>query len=139
MKDKNDDFRIFEVSKRLAYFKQESLENLLSPKGIEMRVNRSSQVEGAFGILKQDMNYTRLRRTAIEKVETEIILTLLGFNIRKLFRYFQGKAKFNYWVAPSNLKAEEKKKPSAKRLSNKVNNKKVKTLNQQAKEEYKYK
>ena len=139
MKDKNDDFRIFEVSKRLAYFKQESLENLLSPKGIEMRVNRSSQVEGAFGILKQDMNYTRLRRTAIEKVETEIILTLLGFNIRKLFRYFQGKAKFNYWVAPSNLKAEEKKKPSAKRLSNKVNKKKTKTLNQQAKEKYKYK
>lgn len=67
MKDKNDDFRIFEVSKRLAYFKQESLENLLSPKGIEMRVNRSSQVEGAFGILKQDMNYTRLRKIAIEK------------------------------------------------------------------------
>ena len=44
-----------------------------------MRVNRSSQVEGAFGILKQDMNYTRLRKIAIEKVETEIILTLLGF------------------------------------------------------------
>ena len=139
MKEKNEDFKIFEVTIELQKYIQQAEKNLLSIEGIEMRVNRSSQVEGAFGILKQDMNYTRLRKIAIEKVETEIILTLLGFNIRKLFRYFQGKAKFNYWVAPSNLKAEEKKKPSSKRLSNKVNKKKTKTLNQQAKEKYKYK
>lgn len=31
-------------------------ENLLSVKGIEMRVNRSSQVEETFGIIKHDMD-----------------------------------------------------------------------------------
>ena len=74
-----------------AYF-----DNLLSPKGIEMRVNRSSQVEGVFGVLKEDMNYVRLRRTSLEKVNTEFMLNFLGYNIRKLFRHFDGKAKFLY-------------------------------------------
>ena len=88
-----------------------------------MRVNRSSQVEGAFGIIKQDMNYVRAKRTSLEKVETEHMLTYLGYNIRKLFRYYEGKARFNYWVAPENLKPEKKKKPSAKRLTNKYKKK----------------
>ncbi|MDO4468190.1 MAG: transposase [Bacillota bacterium] len=139
LKNKNEDFKIFEVSQRLTYFKQEAMSNLLSVKGIEMRVNRSSQIEGAFGVLKEDMHYTRLRRTTMENAETELMLTFLGYNLRKLFRHFEGKAKFTYWVAPENLKPEEKKKPSAKRLSNKVNKKKNKSINQQAKENYKYK
>ena len=137
-KIKNEDSKIFEVSPRLAYYKQESLTNLLSPKGIEMRVNRSSQVEGAFGVLKEDMNYTRLRRTSLKKVETEFMLTFLGYNLRKLFRFFEGKARFDYWLVPQNLKSEEKKKPSAKRLSNRVNRKKNKSVNEQAKSNYKY-
>ena len=124
---------------RINSTKQESFRNLLSPKGIEMRVNRSSQVEGAFGILKEDMNYTRLRRTTMEKVETEFMLTFLGYNIRKLFRFFGGKARFDYWKAPEDLKPEEKKKPSAKRLSNKVNRKKNRSVNEEAKLKYKYK
>ncbi len=105
MKEKEEDFKIFEIVERLTYYKQESFNNLLTPKGIEMRVNRSSQVEGAFGVLKEDMRYTRLRRTSISKVETEFMLTILGYNIRKLFRYFDGSAKFNYWKAPDNLKS----------------------------------
>ena len=139
MKNKNDNYRIFEVQEELCFYKQKALDNLLSPKGIEMRVNRSSQVEGAIGVIKQDMNYVRNRRTLIDKVKTEHMLTYLGYNIRKLFRYFSGKAKFNYWVAPDNLKAELKRKPSAKRLANKVNTQKKKTNNQKAKDSYKYK
>ena len=48
-----------------------------------MRVNRSAQVEGTYGVIKEDMDYTRLRRTTMEKVETEFMLTFLGYNIRK--------------------------------------------------------
>ena len=139
MKNKDENFKIFEINERLVFYKQESLNNLLSPKGIELRVNRSSQVEGAFGVIKQDMNYERLRRISIEKVETELMLTFLGYNIRKLFRFFEGKAKFNYWIAPTDLKSEEKKKPSAKRLSNRANKKKTKSVNEEAKSKYKYK
>ena len=120
MKDKSSNEKIFEVVVDLQYFIKQSESNLLSVKGIELRVNRSSQVEGAYGVIKQDMMYNRSRRTSLEKVTAEIKLTCLGYNIRKLFKYYSNKAKFNYWIAPSNLKPECKKKPSAKRLSNKI-------------------
>lgn len=58
-------------------------ENLSTPKGKEMKRQRSIQVEGAFGLLKQDIGYTRIRRRGIKNVKTEIFLVLIGFNLRK--------------------------------------------------------
>lgn len=138
LKTKEEDYRIFEVDQKLIYYKQEAEKNLLSVKGIEMRVNRSSQVEGAYGVIKQDMEYTRLKRTTMEKVKTEIMLICLGYNIKKLFRYFEGKAKFNYWIVPDNIMPESFKKPSAKRLSKKAQKKATKGLNEQSKSQYKH-
>lgn len=135
-KNKDEDFRIFEVNEEFVRYKQESETNLLSAKGIEMRVNRSTQVEGAFGVLKQDMGFTRFRRRSLKKVGAELMLTFLGYNIRKLFRFFDGNLKKEYWKAPDNLKLETFKKPSAKRLSNKASKKK--SANQQARDSYKY-
>ncbi len=139
MKDKSQNFKLFEVRQELQRYIQEAEENLLSPKGIEMRVNRSSQVEGAFGVIKQDLMYDRFRRTSIDKTSCEFMLVCLGYNIRKLFRFFEGKAKFNYWTAPSNLSHESFKKTSAKRLSNKASKVKNKSDNQKTKDKYKYK
>ena len=139
MTNKDEDFKIFEVVVEMRQLKQEAEENLLSPKGIELRVNRSCQVEGAFGVLKQDMGYDRFRRTSLKKVTAEYALTFLGYNIRKLFSYFDGNLRKKYWEAPEDLKAETFKKPSAKRLSNRVNKKKKKSANEQAKTSYKYK
>lgn len=139
MKVKDENYKIFEIQEKLTFYKQEAFDNLLSPKGIEMRINRSSQVEGAFGVIKEDMNYTRLRRTSFEKAKTEFMLTFLGYNIRKLFRFLSGKAKLNYWVAPDDLKPEKKKKPSAKTLANKTQKKQSKSLNQISKDSYNYK
>ena len=70
-----------------------------------------------------DMNYTRSRRISISKVETEHMLTYLGYNIRKLFRFYDDKAKFDYWKAPEDLKPEEFKKPSFKKLNKKAKRK----------------
>lgn len=139
MKDKTNNFKFFEVVVELQSFIQEAENNLLSSRGIEMRVNRSAQVEGAFGIIKQDLNYTRFRRTSLEKVSTEFMLVCLGYNLRKYFKFLSGNAKFQYWKAPENLKPEAFKKPSAKRLSNKANRMKKKSLNEQTKLAYKYK
>ena len=138
MANKDSDFRIFEVNVELRELIQESEENLLSVKGIEMRVNRSSQVEGAFGIIKQDFGYERFRRTGIENVSMELMLICIGFNIRKLFRFYGGKLKKKYWVAPEGLCPEAFKKPSAKWLSKRVNKKLEKSVNQLAKDSYKY-
>ena len=127
MKEKDENYRYFEVNVELQKSIQEAEKNLLSTKGIEMRVNRSSQVEGAFGVIKQDMNYDRFRRTSLEKVETEFLLISLGYNIRKLFKYFDNNNCFKYWIAPTNLIEEKFKKPSYKRLTNKIKKGIVKT------------
>ena len=138
-KRKSENFKIFEVNIELRRFIQEAETNLLSPKGIEIRVNRSCQNEGSYGVLKQDMHYIRFRRRSLSKVETEYMLTFLGYNIRKLFRYFNGTESSSYWQAPSDLEPERFKKPSAKRLSKKATKKKKKSANEKAKTSYKYK
>lgn len=138
MKNKDEDFKIFEVVIDLQRYIQQAEENLLSVEGIEMRVNRSSQVEGAFGVIKQDFQYERFRRRSLNKVSCEFMLICLGYNIRKLFRYYSGDAKFNYWIAPEGLKPETFKKPSAKRLSKKASKVKDKSVNEEAKSKYKY-
>ena len=99
-------YRIFDVNYDYFKIRKQVTENLLSPKGIEMRVNRSSQVEGAFGVIKQDMDYERARRRGMENVSLEFMLTCLGYNIRKLFLLIEGRAKLDYWNAPDDLKAE---------------------------------
>ena len=107
VKDKKAIFRCFDVSYEFWKGKTVARENLLTGKGIEMRVNRSSQVEGVFGIVKQDMQYDRFRRRGLDKVHVEMCLTLVGHLLRKLFAFYDGKAKFDYWIAPPDLKDEE--------------------------------
>lgn len=97
----------------------------MSPKEIELRINRSIQVEGTFGMIKQDTPFDRFIRTSLDKVTTEFMMVCLGLNIRKLFKFYDGKSKIKYWKTPDDLQPETKKKPNAKRLSNKVNKKKI--------------
>ena len=119
MTRQDEDFKIFEVVKDLERYKYQSQSNLCSPKGIEMRVNRSIQVEGVFGIEKQDYGYVRFRRRGLEKVSTESMLNFLGLNVAKLFRYYETGKPNRFWVAPDNLEPEVFKKPSWKLLAKK--------------------
>ena len=132
MVKQDEDFKIFEVVKDLERYKYQSQKNLCSPKGIEIRVNRSIQVEGVFGIEKQDYGYMRFRRRGLEKVSTESMLNFLGLNIAKLFRYYETGKISKFWVAPDNLETEVFKKPSWKRLAkkgNKLNTKMKENMN----------
>lgn len=107
MKDKNKDYRIKEISIEYELLKDEAKNNLLSPKGIEMRINRSIQVEGTFGQIKQNMNYERIRRRGLNKVSCEIMLMCLSVNIRRFFNSLDGnKFKNNCWNTPDDLQSE---------------------------------
>lgn len=53
--------------------------------------------------------------------------------------YYSRNLKTEYWKAPDNLTEEQFKKPSGKRLENKVNKKKNESINEKDKKEYKYK
>ena len=60
LKNKDEDYRYIELIPDYELLKEEARNNLLSPKGIEIRINRSIQVEGTFGQIKNNMNYDRL-------------------------------------------------------------------------------
>ena len=133
MNERTGSYKIFDVSPEYQRYKQEARDMLLSVEGIEIRVNRSIQAEGAFGGLKQDLAYTRLRRTSLVKASLEIMLTCLGFNIRKYMRFILKQTGLKEWKAPKDTKPETFKKPSAKRLA------REKSVNEIAKDSYKYK
>lgn len=139
MKEPVGDEKVFEVDERFMLLKQEARDLLLTTEGIEMRVNRSCQTEGVFGSLKNNMGYSRIRRVSMEKVQAEIMLHCLGYNLRKFIRYCSTGKGIEYWRAPSGLKPSEFRKPSAKRLSNRVNKKRQKSPNEIAKDTHKYK
>ena len=52
-------------------------------------MNRSIQVEGAFGVLKYDYDFQRFLLRGKTKVKLEILLLCLGYNINKLHAKIQ--------------------------------------------------
>ncbi len=74
----------FEISKTFAKQRAEMLERITTKQGILLRTNRSIQVEGAFGVLKEDMKFRRFLTRGTTNVRTEILLLCLGYNIQKL-------------------------------------------------------
>ena len=77
------------LSKSFLEKRQESYENILSETGIKYRINRSIQVEGAFGVLKNDYGFQRFLLRGKTKVKLEILLLCLGYNINKLHEKIQ--------------------------------------------------
>ena len=138
MKDKDEDFKVFEIVVEFQKEKQKARDLLLSVEGIEMRVNRSCQMEGAFGIIKNNMLYDRFRRTSMESVNVEFMLTSLGFDIRKFLRYYKGDVPVKYWTAPPDTVPQTFKKPSAKRLAKRATKIKTKSVNEKVTSKYKY-
>ena len=63
---------------------EEAEERISTPKGILLRVNRSIQVEGAFGVLKQDYGFRRFLTRGKKNNETRLFILAMAFNIQKL-------------------------------------------------------
>ena len=78
------------VSKKFVEQRRSSYENIMSEKGILYRMNRSIQVEGAFGVLKKDYEFQRFLMRGKTKVKLEILLLCMGYNINKLHAKIQG-------------------------------------------------
>lgn len=67
----------------------ENQDRLLSDTGIQLRINRSIQVEGAFGVLKQDLGFRRLLHRGSGNVHKMLYLLAMGFNLAKLHNRIQ--------------------------------------------------
>ena len=71
------------INRTLTSYHKEVIDNLASERGIELRCNRSYMAEGAFGVIKQDYNYRRISRVSLKKVNLELYLIIIGFNLAK--------------------------------------------------------
>ncbi len=81
--------RKLQVSKKFIEQRQQSLERITSAKGILLRMNRSIQSEGAFGVIKQDYGFRQFLLRGNKKVLAEILLVAMGYNINKLHNKIQ--------------------------------------------------
>ena len=81
--------KTIQINRNYNELQQDNMERFLSEEGIQLRVNRSIQVEGAFGQIKQDYSYKRILRRGKEGVYKELLFLALGFNIRKLHNRIQ--------------------------------------------------
>ena len=80
---KTDRNRTVRINEELTSMHREVLDNLESIHGALLRMNRSIQAEGTFGILKYDRNYKRIVRRGIDSVKLEIFLVSIGHNLYK--------------------------------------------------------
>jgi transposase len=81
--------RRMEVSKTFLEKRQKSYENITSETGVLLRINRSIQVEGAFGVLKEDRQFDRFFTRGKPNVTTELLLLCFGYNVNKLHAKIQ--------------------------------------------------
>ena len=63
----------------------EELYNLCTIHRALLRMNRSIQAEGTFGILKYDRRYKRIVRRGLDSVKLEVFLVSIGHNLYKYY------------------------------------------------------
>jgi len=79
----------FEVSRRLAAQRAESLARITNPEGCMLRINRSIQAEGSFADVKQDRGFRRFMSRGRTNVFAESTLLAISHNIEKLHNKIQ--------------------------------------------------
>lgn len=80
MQKKTDKNRTVRINEELSSMHKEVVENLESIQGALLRMNRSIQAEGTFGIIKYDRWYKRIVRRGLDCVRLELFLVSIGHN-----------------------------------------------------------
>ena len=86
--------KIIKYNKEFRRLSKISKSNIETEIGKQLRMNRSIQVEGAFAVLKEDMNLRKLKVRGKESAKREIALFCIAYNfnryLTKLIRKKQG-------------------------------------------------
>ena len=80
-----EEARRISVSQTMMRLKREATERINTERGIILRQNRSIQVEGAFGVLKEDFGFRRFLTRGKAKTETQFFILAIAFNVQKLW------------------------------------------------------
>ena len=88
--------RQMRISKAFLAYRKQSYANIVSAEGIDLRINRSIQSEGTFGVLKEDYGFRRFMLRSEGKVRTETLLYCMAFNLNRLYRKTKNN-RLGYW------------------------------------------
>ena len=78
------EYRTIQVNNVILEHRPKALEALTSEEGAILRMNRSIQVEGVFGVLKEDYGFRRFLTRGKKNIETQFFLLAFALNIEKL-------------------------------------------------------
>lgn len=78
-----------ETSKLFNELRKNNFERIVSEEGCKLRMNRSIQVEGSLGEIKQDMEFRRYLSKGKNNVLAESILLAMAHNLNKLHNKIQ--------------------------------------------------
>ena len=81
--------KTLQVAKTFLKQRKADLERIISAEGALYRMNRSIQVEGSFGDIKQDMQFRRYLTKGTKNVLAESTLLAIARNINKLHNKIQ--------------------------------------------------
>lgn len=79
------------VYKTFLNYREQSHKNITSDQGIILRINRSIQAEGAFGMIKEDYNFRRFLTRGKANVFVECLLMFFAYNLNKLHNKNMGR------------------------------------------------
>ena len=80
---KSKENRVITVNEELTSYHKEVIDNLECIHGALLRMNRSIQSEGTFGIIKEDRKYKRIVRKGLKAINLEIFMISCGYNLMK--------------------------------------------------------
>ena len=78
------EYRTIQVNSVILEYRPKVLKALTSEEGTLLRMNRSIQVEGVFGVLKEDYGFRRFLTRGKKNIETQFFLLAFALNIEKL-------------------------------------------------------
>lgn len=81
--------RKLQVSKKFIEQRAQSLERITSAKGVLLRMNRSIQSEGAFGVIKQNYAFRQFLLRGRRKILAELFLLGMAYNVNKMHAKIQ--------------------------------------------------
>ena len=84
-KSKNLESKQIGISIEMMKYRQESLSRITTEDGVKLRVNRSIQVEGAFGVIKENYSFRRFLTRGKRKTQTQFFLIAFAFNVLKYY------------------------------------------------------
>lgn len=80
----NPDKKTLKFSPAFEVYRRRSEVNIATEEGINERINRSIQAEGAFSKVKDGLAFDRFRHKGMKKIVADMIMVAMGINLNKL-------------------------------------------------------